>query len=234
MSTTGSSKVEEEEEFKVELLPEDYAQYDLSFKLIVIGDSGVGKSCLTTKAVKNNFEDYYQATVGFEFLTFSVKIEDKLIKLQIWDTCGQEQYKSLITNFYRNASLAMMVYAINSRESFNNINRWLKEIRIQSHPDVKILLIGNKSDLENERVVSYEEAKKFQEENQILYFCETSAKSGLNTKEVFIEAARILYEEHNNYRLRSRNNSFVDNKLIKEEIPQKLGKKEKKRSKGCC
>ena len=212
----------------------DIGKYDFSFKMIVIGDAGVGKSCLTNRASKDKFLSDYSPTVGFEFLTFTTSIENKIIKLQIWDTCGQEVYRSLITNFYRNASLAMMVYAINSRESFNNINRWLKEIRIQSHPDVKILLIGNKSDLENERVVSYEEAKKFQEENQILYFCETSAKSGLNTKEVFIEAARILYEEHNNYRLRSRNNSFVDNSLVKEEIPQKLGKKEKKRSKGCC
>ena len=76
MSSNSTKAEEEEEEFKVELLPEDYAQYDLSFKLIVIGDSGVGKSCLTTKAVKNNFEDYYQATVGFEFLTFNMKIND--------------------------------------------------------------------------------------------------------------------------------------------------------------
>lgn len=100
------------EEFNVQMLPDDYTHYDLSFKLIVIGDSGVGKSCLTLKATKNLFETSYSATVGFEFFTFNVKINDKVIKLQIWDTCGQEIYRSLITNFYRNSSLAMMVYSI--------------------------------------------------------------------------------------------------------------------------
>jgi small GTP-binding protein len=102
-----------DEELQYTILPDDYAQYDLSFKLIVIGDSGVGKSCLTMKATKNLFETNYSATVGFEFFTFNIKINDKIIKLQIWDTCGQEIYKSLITNFYRNSSLAVMAYSIN-------------------------------------------------------------------------------------------------------------------------
>jgi small GTP-binding protein len=101
-----------DEELNVTQLPDDYTQYDLSFKLIVIGDSGVGKSCLSMKATKNLFETNYSATVGFEFFTFNVKINDKVVKLQIWDTCGQEIYRSLITNFYRNSSLAMMVYSI--------------------------------------------------------------------------------------------------------------------------
>ncbi len=100
------------------VLPDDYTQYDLSFKLIVIGDPAVGKSCLTLKATKNLFESNYSATVGFEFFTFNVRINDKIIKLQIWDTCGQEIYKSLITNFYRNSSLAIMVYALN--KYYNN------------------------------------------------------------------------------------------------------------------
>ena len=106
------------ENIKAEVLPEDYNQYDLSFKMIVIGDAGVGKSCLTTKASKGIFEETYSATIGFEFLVFNVKLNDKVIKLQIWDTCGQELYRSLISSFYRNASLAMMVYAIDNKESF--------------------------------------------------------------------------------------------------------------------
>ena len=211
----------------------EIGKYDYSFKMIVIGDAGVGKSCLTNRAAKDKFLSDYSPTVGFEFLTFSTNIENKIIKLQIWDTCGQEVYRSLITNFYRNASLAMMVYAINSRESFFHINQWLKEVRLQSHPDVKIILIGNKSDLENERVVSTEEARKFKEENQILYFEETSAKSGLNTKEVFAEAARILYNEHKNYKLRSKSESLA-NTIQKVEVPKKFGKEQKKRKKGCC
>ena len=211
----------------------DIGKYDFSFKMIVIGDAGVGKSCLTNRAAKEKFLSDYSPTVGFEFLTFNTTIENKIIKLQIWDTCGQEVYRSLITNFYRNASLAMMVYSIDSRESFLHINQWLKEVRIQSHPDVKIILIGNKSDLENERAVKYEEAKKFKEENQILYFEETSAKTGLNAKEVFTEAAKILYNEHKNYKARAKN-EILGNDNKNTDVPKKLGKQEKKRSKGCC
>ena len=201
--------------------------------MIVIGDAGVGKSCLTNRASKNKYTSDYSPTVGFEFLTFTTTIDNKIIKLQIWDTCGQEVYRSLITNFYRNASLAMLVYAINSRESFLHINQWLKEVRIQSHPDVKIILIGNKQDLDDERTVTYEEAQKFKEENQILYFEETSAKTGINSKEVFTEAARILYNEHNNYRLRPKTESIAD-EIQKDIIPQKLDNNAKKRNKGCC
>ena len=109
-------------------MPDDYTQYDLSFKVIVIGDSGVGKSCLTNKATNNIFEENYNATIGFEFFTFNIKMYNKIIKLQIWDTCAQELYRSLITNFYRNSSLAINVYAINSKVSFENIDMWLKEL----------------------------------------------------------------------------------------------------------
>ena len=99
-------------QYKTEVLPEDYPKYDLSFKIIVIGNSGVGKCCLSVKATKNIFENNYLATVGFEFFSFNVRVDDSIIKLQIWDTCGQEIYRSLITNFYRNSSLAFIVYAV--------------------------------------------------------------------------------------------------------------------------
>ena len=138
-------------DFTYEILPDDFLQYDLTFKIIVIGDSGVGKSCLTNRATTNLFEDAYSATVGFEFLSFNVKMDEKVIKLQIWDTCGQELYRSLITNFHRNSSLAIIVYAINSKDSFDNIEMWLRELRTNSNPDVKAFLIGNKNDLEKER-----------------------------------------------------------------------------------
>ena len=99
-------------DIKCEIVKDENNQYDLSFKIIVIGDSGVGKSSLTTKAIKNYFDEFYRTTVGFEFLTQTMKIEDKYVKLQIWDTCGQEIYKSLISSFYRNSSLAMMMYSV--------------------------------------------------------------------------------------------------------------------------
>ena len=148
-------------DFNYEILPDDFLQYDLSFKLIVIGDSGVGKSCLTNRATTNLFEDTYSATVGFEFVSFNVKINEKVIKLQIWDTCGQELYRSLITNFYRNSSLAIIVYAINSKDSFENIEMWLRELRTHSNPDAKVFLIGNKIDLENERKITREQGENF-------------------------------------------------------------------------
>ena len=215
---------------------EDSSQYDLTFKIIIIGDPGVGKSCLTGRAVNDKFESEYSPTIGFEFLTYSVKIKNKIIKLQIWDTCGQEMYRSLITNFYRNTSLAMMVYSIDSRESFEHINIWLKEIKIHSHPDVIIILIGNKSDLEEERKVTYEEAKKFKEENKLLYFEETSAKNGINSKEIFYESAKILYKEHLQYSLMSQNNNSNDNLSVNSNsnAPTKLKRVNSKRNNNCC
>ena len=157
----------EDDEFTIELLPEDFAQYDISFKIIVIGDSSVGKSCLTTQAVRNNFVEFYQATVGFEFLTFNLRINSNVVKLQIWDTCGQEVYKSLISNFYRYCSLALIVYAINNRDSFEHAENWLNDLKNQSNPNVRVFLVGNKSDLEQNRVISKEEGENFREQKKI-------------------------------------------------------------------
>lgn len=188
------------DDLKIEILPEDYSNYDLSFKLIVIGDSGVGKSCLTMRATKNQFDSNYNATVGFEFFTFNVKINNQVVKLQLWDTCGQEIYRSLITNFYRNSSLAMMVYSIDNKESFDNIDIWLKELKTHANPDAKVFLIGNKLDLDNQRKVTKEQAAKYKEDYNIDYFLECSAKSGLNAQTVFLEAAKIMYNDYLKYR----------------------------------
>ena len=186
----------EDDEFKIELLPDDFPQYDLSFKLIVIGDSSVGKSCLTAQAVRNNFIEFYQATVGFEFLTFNLRINTKIIKLQIWDTCGQEVYKSLISNFYRNCSLALIVYAINNRNSYEHAESWLNDLKNQSNPNVRVFLVGNKCDLEKERLVSKEEGETFKEQKKLDRFIETSAKTGENARIVMVEAAKILYKDY--------------------------------------
>ena len=219
------------ESLKAEVLPDDYNQYDLSFKMIVIGDAGVGKSCLTAKAAKGVFDEAYSATVGFEFLTFNVKLDGKVIKLQIWDTCGQEIYRSLISSFYRNASLAMMVYAIDSKESFTHIETWLKEVKLQSNPDIKRFLIGNNADLEDQREVQLSEAKQFKDDNSINYFSEASAKSGLNAQEVFIEAAKLLYNEHLKYKARA-NKSDPNGGDV--PIPMKINKNQGERKQGCC
>ena len=221
-----------EENIRVENLPEDYPQYDLSFKLIFIGDSGVGKSCLTSKAVKNTFEDYYQATVGFEFLTYNLKLNDKVIKMQIWDTCGQEIYKSLITNFYRNSSLAIVTYSIDNKESFVHAENWLSDLRSQASPDVRVFLVGNKADLEAQRKVSKEDGEKYKEEQHLDMFMETSAKTGYNAKTVLIEAAKVLYKDYLNFvkNIGDKKENKNDNKLMK----QQLINKDKKNKKGCC
>ena len=117
----------------VTVLSDVPSSQDIAFKVIIVGDSGVGNSCLTMKAIKNTFTEGHNATVGFDFFTFCTLINEATsCKLQIWDTCGQETYKSLITSFYRNTSLAMMVYSIDSQESFEHIKTWHVELKIQS------------------------------------------------------------------------------------------------------
>ena len=144
-----------EENKEYEILGEDYPTYDYSFKIIVIGNSGVGKSSLSIQAARHTFADNYFATVGVEFFTMNIKYDNKVIKLQIWDTCGQEIYRSLISNFYRNSSLAVIVFSITDHASFDSIDQWLKELKSNSSPDIKIFLIGNKVDLENQSYIKY-------------------------------------------------------------------------------
>ena len=224
---------QEDSEVKYEILPEDYTQYDLSFKIIVIGDSGVGKTCLSNKATKNTFDDSYNTTIGFKFFSFNIKMFEKVIKLQVWDTCGQELYRSLITNFYRNASLAIMVYAINNKDSFDNIDIWLKELRMHSNPDSKAFLIGNKIDLENERKVSREQGEEYSNQNNFSLFMESSAKTGFNAQKIFIEAARILYNNYLKYKDKNADNNSVFKTMKNNDNNQLIGNTQKK-STGCC
>ena len=233
MDTSQKGIPVEDDEFNIELLPEDFAQYDISFKIIVIGDSGVGKSCLTTQAVRNNFEEFYTATVGFEFLTFNMRINNNVLKLQIWDTCGQEVYKSLISNFYRNSSLALILYAINNRDTFLHAETWLNDLKNQANPNVKVFLVGNKSDLENERVVSKEEGEKFKEEKKLDRFIETSAKTGENARSALLEAAKLLYKD---YLKAKQNLAGVDDSNDDNNKGEKLERKKEKNKtkKGCC
>ena len=226
----------ETKDLKTEVLIKDPGDFDLSFKLIFIGDSGVGKSCLAARATKDNFDPLYSPTIGFEFMTFFVKIEDTIIKLQIWDTCGQEVYRSLISSFYRNSSLAILVYAINNDMSFNNLNIWLNEVRTFGNPDINLFLIGNKVDIEDDRQISKEEAQKFAENNKVKLFLETSAKTGYNAKNVLVEAAKLLYGQHLIYQnklsrpesLKSSTNST--NNVELETVEEESNKKRRK----CC
>ena len=125
-----------------------------------------------------------------------MRINNNVLKLQIWDTCGQEVYKSLISNFYRNSSLALILYAINNRDSFQHAETWLNDLKNQANPNVRVFLVGNKSDLENERVVTKEEGEKFKEEKKLDRFIETSAKTGENARSALLEAAKLLYKDY--------------------------------------
>ena len=211
----------------------------MSFKVIIVGDQAVGKSCLAIKASRNYFEDFYSPTIGFEFVSFNVRVQDKIIKLQIWDTCGQEVYRSLISSFFRSASLAIVVYSIDSEDSFNNIEKWLNDIKTQSNPDVKIFLIGNKADLEDKRRITKDQGEKLCSDHKLAFFMETSAKTGFNVQNVFIQVAKELYKQHEEIKDRvtrpgtmislpaEENNNKVDKLEIEEE--DKI-----KRKKTCC
>ncbi len=214
-----------------QILPDDFTEIDLNFKVIVIGDAGVGKTCITKKGIKNTFADSYNPTIGFEFLSFIIKLSDKKIRLQIWDTCGQEAYRSLVTNFYRNSSLAIMVYSIDDRKSFENIDIWLKEMRTYSNPDVKIFLIGNKNDLEKKRKVDKEEGELYTKNNNIDLFMESSAKNGFNTQKLFIEASKILYKDYLMYKNKQKNKNKVESK---NDEKNKLKNDDDKKKSSCC
>ena len=196
----------------------------LTFKIIIIGNSGVGKTSITTSAVKNVFINDYKSTIGMEIFSLYLKVNDKPIKLQIWDTCGQEIYRSLIKNFYRNSSLAIIVYSIDKKNSFKDINLWIKEIRVNSSPDIKIVLIGNKSDLDKDRQVSYEEGKKYLDDDEVLKFFETSAKTGENIKKLFEEISIILYKDYKYFNKGNLTRSSGSFKAKKADLSKKKSK----------
>ena len=183
------------ESTKIEILKEERKTSDLHFKVIVIGNSGVGKSCLSLRAKQDIFKEDFISTIGFEFFSFYLKINDKIVKLQIWDTCGQEIYRSLISGFYKNTELAVIVFSVVDRKSFEDIDEWVKQLKTHGTPDCKIFLIGNKIDLQN-RMVSSEEAIKYKKDHDFECYMETSAKAGVNIRELFVNCGLILYNKY--------------------------------------
>ena len=221
-------------EYNVEVQTIDPGESDLNFKIIIIGDSYVGKSCLAIKATKGTFESLYTPTVGFEFLTFFVKIENSNIKLQIWDTCGQEVYRSLIGSFYRNSSLAIIVYAIDNDSSFSSIDTWVNELKTKGNPDMAIFLVGNKADLEDKRVITKDMASDVCDSHNIKFFLETSARTGFNVKNIFIEAAKVLYEQHIKMKDRISRPESIGHMLIENEKNDNNDEIIVKKKKFCC
>merc|ERR1712117_348077 len=168
--------------------------YSYLFKYIIIGDTGVGKSCLLLQFTDKRFQPVHDLTIGVEFGARVVIIDNKQVKLQIWDTAGQESFRSITRSYYRGAAGALLVYDITRRDTFKHLSRWLEEARQHSSSNMVIMLIGNKSDLEARRDVKKEEGEAFASEHGLI-FMETSAKTAANVEEAFINTAREIYDK---------------------------------------
>jgi len=168
--------------------------YSFLFKYIIIGDTGVGKSCLLLQFTDKRFQPVHDLTIGVEFGARMVTIDGKQIKLQIWDTAGQESFRSITRSYYRGAAGALLVYDITRRETFNHLTNWLEDAKTHANSNMTIILVGNKSDLDHRRTVTYEEGEKFAKDHGLI-FLETSAKTAANVEEAFINTAKKIYEK---------------------------------------
>ncbi|CAA3012507.1 ras-related RABA1f-like [Olea europaea subsp. europaea] len=166
--------------------------YDYLFKVVLIGDSGVGKSNLLSRFTRNEFSQQSKSTIGVEFATRSIQVEDKVVKAQIWDTAGQERYRAITSAYYRGAVGALLVYDVTRHVTFENVERWLKELRGHTDMNIVIMLVGNKSDLRHLRAVPIEDARAFAE-REGTFLMETSALESLNVEKAFTEVLTQIY-----------------------------------------
>ena len=168
--------------------------YAYLFKYIIIGDTGVGKSCLLLQFTDKRFQPVHDLTIGVEFGARMVNIESKNVKLQVWDTAGQESFRSITRSYYRGAAGALLVYDITRRETFEHLTTWLEDARQHSSTNMVIMLIGNKCDLEDIRAVTKEEGEAFAREHGLV-FMETSAKTAANVEVAFVNTAKEIYQK---------------------------------------
>ena len=188
------------------------------FKLVLLGDSAVGKSCLVVRFVRDEFFEFQEPTIGAAFLTQTVSLENATVKFEIWDTAGQERYRSLAPMYYRGAAAAIVVFDITKKDSYNGAKSWVKELQRRGDPNVVIALAGNKADMESKRKVQTEEAQQYAKDSEIIYM-ETSAKTALNVRNLFVKIAEKLPK-----------NPVIPERESFPIVPPK-GKAEKK---GCC
>ncbi|KAL1323219.1 hypothetical protein HN51_068286 [Arachis hypogaea] len=171
---------------------EDEGGEEYLFKIVIIGDSAVGKSNLLSRYARNEFNLHSKATIGVEFQTQSLQIDNKEVKAQIWDTAGQERFRAVTSAYYRGAVGALIVYDISRRTTFDSVGRWLDELKTHCDTTVAMMLVGNKCDLDNIRAVSIEEGKSLAEAEG-LFFMETSALDSTNVKTAFEMVIREIY-----------------------------------------
>ena len=194
----------EPEEIKIERLKGDIKEYDRSIKVILIGDSGVGKTNILSRLVNNQFNETHNPSLSLEYNNHSIKINNYIIRMQIWDTAGQEKTNSIISNYYRSAEVAIFVYSINNIQSYNSIQEWFKELINENNDDnnnVKKVLLGNKLDLENERKVDFKVADNFAKENGFEVFAEITCKNDeqqkiYNISNIFDAIGKLFYDEY--------------------------------------
>ena len=165
--------------------------FDYLLKYIIIGDAAVGKSNLLLRYAHGQFKPEYQLTIGVEFGAKNIQINNKVFRIQIWDTAGQENFRSITRAYYKNSVCALVVYDISSRDSFNNVSTWIEDCKNQSPKTIFMVLVGNKCDLNDKRQVTAEEGKDLADRNEMLFF-ETSAKEGINVEEIFLNSANEI------------------------------------------
>jgi Ras-related protein Rab-1A len=170
-----------------------YGEYDYLFKILLIGDSGVGKSCLLLRFADGAFTDSYISTIGVDFKIRTTDIYGKHVKLQIWDTAGQERFRTITTSYYRGAHAIIIVYDVSDLESFNNIKSWLEECDKFASENVTKILVGNKSD-STERKVTYQMGQEFADLINVP-FIETSAKNQINVEATFVKITESLLDK---------------------------------------
>jgi small GTP-binding protein len=168
-------------------------EYKHDFKFIVIGSSGVGKTSLLKRLIEDQFIPETPATVGVEYVTTTLEIDGQSIKLQIWDTAGQEKFRSIAKSYFRHAVGAILVFDITDRRSFDDLTIWLNDVHQLCDPNAAVTLIGNKLDLTNQRAVTTADAQVFAANHQLTYL-ETSARAGDNVTEAFQRAAKKVYD----------------------------------------
>ncbi|XP_022058597.1 ras-related protein Rab-19-like [Acanthochromis polyacanthus] len=179
--------------------PEHDDSFDFLFKIILIGDSNVGKTCVVQNFKSGIFSEKQQNTIGVDFTVRTVDIDGRKVKMQVWDTAGQERFRTITQSYYRSAHGAMIAYDITRRSTFDSVNHWIKEVELYGAANVVLVLIGNKCDLEDERQVQFEEACNLAKERGILAALETSAKESQNVEEAFLMMARELLSRNGLY-----------------------------------
>ena len=205
--------------------------YNYLLKFIIIGDAAVGKSNLLVRYTSGQFKEEYQLTIGVEFGSNNVIISDNTYRIQIWDTAGQENFRSITRSYYKNTACAIIVYEISNKKSFENISSWIEECKNTAPKSILMVLVGNKCDLDN-REVTEEEGREFAEKNGMLFF-ETSAKTGKNVEELFKQSVKVIDQKikENYYDLE---NDSCGIKKGNEEINVVLETNLEKDKKGCC